>query len=204
MRRMIRFAVVASACVAWSTAAWAQSPIAPAEWNRCTTLNGFVGAAGDTSQVGTAFGGAIAWDITPALAIEGAGSWIEYGHETTGFAGNLKVRARMSGKRTVDPFVLGGIGLYRASFGPDDPAVPDFYRNRMTHTGTATISHTFTDPTLVVGGGLNVFLTRHFAIRPDVEAAIVLHGGDSHVITTAAVHAVYHFESHPVTPARRR
>jgi hypothetical protein len=42
------------------------------------------------------------------------------------------------------------------------------------------------------------------AIRPDIEAAIVFANGSSHVVTTAAVHLVFHFEINPVTPARRR
>ena len=104
-------------CIAWSTTALAQSPVAPGEWNRCTTLNAFVGASGDTTRVGTALGAAIGWEITPALGIEGAGAWTEFGQETTAFSGTLKLRARVGGTRTVDPFFLAGIGIYPPAFG---------------------------------------------------------------------------------------
>jgi hypothetical protein len=40
--------------------------------------------------------------------------------------------------------------------------------------------------------------------RPDVEATVVRRGGRRHVVTVIAVHAVYHFESHPVTPEVKR
>jgi hypothetical protein len=202
MRRMIRFAAMAGACIAWSTTAVAQTAVAPGEWSRCTTLNGFVGASGDTTQVGTALGGAIGWDVTPSIAIEGAGSWTAFGHDTSAFSGTLKVRARLTGTRTVDPFVLAGIGMYRSEFGDHETAIPDFYRRRL-ESGESGLTRTFTDPSLVAGGGVSLFVSRHVAIRPDIEAAILFANGSSHVITTAAVHFVYHFESHPVTPARR-
>jgi hypothetical protein len=69
--------------------------------------------------------------------------------------------------------------------------------------GSAT-SGTFTDPTLIGGGGVSIFLNRHFALRPDAEVAFVFRDGNHHVVTTVALHAVYHFESHPVTPVRGR
>lgn len=203
MRRIVRFAAMTAACVAWSTAAVAQSPAAPGEWNHGTTLNAFVGASGDTTQVGTAFGGAIGWEVTPSIAIEGGGAWTAFGHDTTAFSGTLKVRARVGGTRTVDPFFLAGIGMYHTSFGEHETAIPDFYRRRLD-SGDNAFTRTFTDPSLVAGGGISLFLSRHVAIRPDVEAAIVVANGSSHVVTTAAVHFVYHFEDHPVTPARWR
>jgi hypothetical protein len=203
MRGMVRFAVLTAMCIAWSTTALAQSPVAPGEWNRCTTLTAFVAASGDTTQVGTALGGAIGWDITPAIGIEGAGAWAEFGQDTTAFSGTLKVRARVGGTRTIDPFFLAGIGMYHTSFGENDTAIPDFYRRRI-ESGENAFTRTFTDPSLVAGGGVSLFLSRHVAIRPDIEAAIVFANGSSHVVTTAAVHLVFHFESHPVTPARRR
>jgi len=123
MRGMVRFAVLTAMCIAWSTTALAQSPVAPGEWNRCTTLTAFVAASGDTTQVGTALGGAIGWDITPAIGIEGAGAWAEFGQDTTAFSGTLKVRARVGGTRTIDPFFLAGIGMYHTSFGENDTAI---------------------------------------------------------------------------------
>ena len=58
----------------------------------------------------------------------------------------------------------------------------------------------FTDPSLAGGGGTNVFLSRHWAIRPQVIATVVLGHSRSYVVTTGTVHLAYHFEDHPVTP----
>ena len=47
---------------------------------------------------------------------------------------------------------------------------------------------TFTDPSLVFGGGLNVFVTRHLAIRRDVETMIVAPDSSSRAATALTVH----------------
>lgn len=179
-----------------------QTGIRANEWSRGTTLNGFAGIGADSSDAGAIWGGAAGWEVTPRLAIEGSGTWLDLGQRTSAFAGALKVRVRLSGRRTVDPFVHGGIGLYRASFGPGESIGPDFYRRRAgARVAPGTLGITFTDPTVLAGGGLNIFLSRHFALRPDIEATFVVRDRRTLVVTSAALHAVYHFESHPVTPA---
>jgi hypothetical protein len=51
---------------------------------------------------------------------------------------------------------------------------------------------------------LNVFVARHLAIRPDVEATIVRRNAQNYVVTAVSVHMAYHFEDHPITPSRSR
>jgi hypothetical protein len=46
-------------------------------------------------------------------------------------------------------------------------------------------------------------VTRHFALRPDVESFIVFRDGRSLAVTSLSLHAVFHIESHPVTPRVR-
>jgi hypothetical protein len=207
--RSIGYNVVVMCLSGALSSAFAQSPgaadVQKDDWGHGTTLNGFAGLAIESSQSGPLLGGAVAWEITPRLGIEGSGSWGEFGHGTSSFAGAMKVRVRLTGRRTVDPFVQGGIGLYRATFGREETAIPPFYRRRMTgHMFPAGPDTAFTDPTLVGGGGINVAVNRHLALRPDVEATLVLRDGHRHVVTSIAMHAVYHFERHPVTPAVRR
>jgi hypothetical protein len=204
MRAILHVVFMACVCCAVSVPASAQTDVRTDDWSHGTTLNGFAGLATDT-QSGPVLGGAVGWEVTPGLAIEGSGSWLEFGHGTKAFGGALKVRARLFGRRTVDPFLQAGIGMYRASFEPSAQKVPSFYGRRMRasmRTDGAPV--TFTDPTVVAGGGVNIFVNRHLAIRPDVEATVVLRDRRSHVVTTVALHAVYHFESHPVTPAAGR
>ena len=205
MYRSARMIAMACMCCAVPASAAAQRDIRAGEWSQGTTLNGFVGVAADSAQGGPALGGAMGWELTPAIALDGSGAWAEFGHGTSSFAGALTVRVRVAGQRTVDPFVQAGVGLYRATYGAGETAVPGFYARRMTVPATEPAPrHTFTDPTLVAGGGVSVFINRHFALRPDVEAVFVMRDGRAHVVTIAALHAVYHFESHPVTPARHR
>ena len=59
---------------------------------------------------------------------------------------------------------------------------------------------TFNDPSLVGGGGLTVFVSRHWTVRPEILATVVLRDSRNFVVTTGAVRLAYHFEDHPVTP----
>jgi hypothetical protein len=102
------------------------------------------------------------------------------------------------------PFLTGGIGLYRASFARIGSTMPAFYARRITTDGMAMgTTATFTDPTVVFGSGVNAFVSRHWAIRPDVREMVVLRNSRSYFVTAVAVHVAYHFEDHPVTPKVR-
>jgi len=194
--------VMACLCCGVAKPAFSQGDIGSSEWSRATTLNALAGAAFDSGHAGPLIGGTVGWEVLPGLAIEGSGTWLDFGHRSSAYAGALTVRARLFGRRTIDPFVQGGVGMYRASFGPGDDTMPNFYQRRMGPGPHGLGQTTFTDPTLLVGGGVNVFINRHLAIRPDLLATFVLRGGHQHVVTSIGVHAVYHFEDHPVTPAR--
>jgi hypothetical protein len=205
MRTTHRVLTVVVVFVAAAGLASAQTGIRANEWSRGTTLAGFAGVAIDSPRAGPVFGGTVGWEVTPRLAIEGSGSWTAFGGHADAFGGSLTLRTRLAGHRTVDPFVRGGIGLYRAGFGAQHRDVPAFYGRRMgMHDPGTGLGRTFTDPTVVLGGGASIFMTRQVAIRPDVEAAVVMRGGHRHVVTRVTLHAVYHFEDRPVTPQRGR
>jgi hypothetical protein len=169
------------------------------EWTHGTTLGLFLGAAVDSSKTASVAGGTVGWEITPSIALEGGGAWLDRGAGADAFAAALRVRAGLAGLHPAVPYLHAGVGFYRATFDRGRSPVPGFYRRRMTgNAGLGT--DTFTDPSLVVGGGVNLFVSRHLAIRPDVEAMIVMRNSRSHVVTAATVHLAYHFEDHPVTP----
>ena len=205
---MYRVASIAATFVLASTiagSAWARQPASVNDWSHGTTLSGFGGVTVTSEQTGSALGGAAGWEVTPNLAIEGLGAWSDFGSGTTSFAGSVKARFRILGQRKIDPYVAGGIGLYRTTFGSSESAMPMFYKRRMVMPESpAGLSRTFTDPSVVGGGGVSLFVNRHVALRPDAEAAIVFRDGHTHVVTTIAMHVVYHFENHPVTPALGR
>ena len=203
MRTIHRHLAWALVCSAMAGTAGAQTDIRPDEWSRGTTLIGFAGVAGDSEHVGPVLGGAVGWELTRRFAIEGSGSWLDFGHSANAFAGAMKFRTRLFGRGTLDPFVEGGVGLYRAWYGADATGIPRFHARRMGTQPVPGVGATFTDPTLLAGGGVNIFVNRRFALRPELEATFVLRNGRAHTVTSLGVQAVYHFEEHPVTPWRR-
>ena len=192
---------VVCASLICSAAASAQS-VQP-DWSHATTLSGFAGGSRDGTRAGPAFGGAVGWEVTPRFAVDGMGTWTEFGGGADAFAGAMRLRMRIAGHRSVDPFVQGGVGLYRAMFENTDNEMPEFYRRRLDPTSAGITGATFTDPTLVTGGGVSIFLNRWFALRPEAEVTFVIRDG-AHVVTSLLVHAVFYFEEHPVTPVVRR
>ena len=202
MRTTCYVLAVVSTTLLCSATASAQ-PVQPAEWSHATTLSGFAGGAADGTRTGPSLGGAAGWDVTPRFAIDGTGAWTTFGAGADAFSASMRLRVRLAGRRTVDPFVQGGVGLYRAMFDNSETKMPEFYRRRVDPLSGKLTGMTFTDPTLVTGGGVSIFLNRFFALRPEAEVAFVLRDG-THVVTSLLVHAVFHFEEHPVTPAVRR
>jgi hypothetical protein len=169
-------------------------------------LNVFAGAGIDSEETGFLAGGSLGWELTPTFGIEGTGYWLDRGAGAEGFAAALRALVGLGGSRPVVPFVEAGVGLYRATYDPAQSTIPEFYQIRIDEEaqgGPLRASYTFTDPSFAFGGGLNVFVSRHIAIRPDVETMIVWHDSDAYFITAIAVRLTYHFESHPVTPSRR-
>jgi hypothetical protein len=176
----------------------------PNVWTHGTTVNVFAGAASASSETGGLAGGALGWEITRWVALEGSGSWLNRRNGAEAFAADLKALVNLTAARPVVPFVEGGIGLYRASFDSSRRPLPGFYQSRSTENAGHISRMTFTDPSFIVGGGVNVFIARHLAIRPDVEAKVVRRNAQNYVVTAVSVHMAYHFEDHPITPSRSR
>ena len=200
MRTSIRFAALALVSVMHVPAARAQAPAPDRDWSRGTLISGFAGVGVDGSRRGPIFGGTIGWDATPRLSVDGSGTWADYGSGFDGFGASVKARANVAWWGRAVPYVQGGVGLYRASFDRDAPRVPGFYGRRMEGQGAR--SRTFTDPSIVFGGGFNLSISRTVRLRPDVEIAVVLRDSRRHVVPNYKLHLVYVFEDHPVTPSR--
>jgi hypothetical protein len=195
--------VVAAAATA-QTQEKVQPPPPTTMWRHGSTLNLFAGAAAAPSHRAAIGGGAVGWELKPRFALEGSGEWMEWGAGSHAFALAMTAQAGLAGPRPVMPFLTAGIGLYRASFDRLGTAMPGFYTRRMmmnpSRGGTIVA---FTDPAVVFGGGLNAFMNRHWAIRPDVREMVVVRDSRSYFVTAFAVHVAYHFEDHPVTPRVR-
>jgi hypothetical protein len=184
-----------------STTAAAQTTPAGNTWNRGTTVDAFAGVATASSRGGALAGGAAGWEITPRFGLEGRVAWFDRPGPAEAFAASLTAHANLLTARPVVAFVKGGAGLYRASFEAEDRNMPDFYRRRLV-PGFG-IRRSFTDPSIVVGGGLNVFLSRHWAIAPEIEATVVRRQSRSYFVTAVTMGVAYHFEDHLITPGQR-
>lgn len=197
--RSLQFAALFT--VATSMVAAAQT--LPAHtWSHGTTINLFTGVATASSDTGVTAGGAAGWEITKLFGIEGLAEWLDRPQGEEGFDVSLTGHVNFTAARPLVPFVKAGVGFYRATFDGTATDIPEFYQDRITAAGSAVgTRQTFTDPSFVVGGGLNVFVSRHWAIRPDVGLTAVRDHGASYLVTGVTVHAAYHFEDHPVTPS---
>jgi hypothetical protein len=202
MRTIVRAVPIALALCSFALQASAQ-PASPSEWSRGTAISGFAGVGADGSHTGGLFGGTLGWDLNPRIAIQGSGGWAEYGDGTDAFSASLGARFHLLRSQRVNPFVNGGVGFYRASFGPGASA-PDFYSHRMRlDVPHRTLRSTFTDPSFVCGGGLNIAVNRRMRIRPEVNVDLVFRDSRTNTVPSFRMHFVYVFEDHPVTPSRR-
>ena len=176
------FQVAGSALIALALAGSASAQTSGNEWAHGTTLNLFVGAGVDASETNPVGGGSVGWELWPNLAIEGSGYWFHRDSGDDAFAAALKAQVGLMAGRSAVPFLEAGVGLYRT---PLDAGMS-------------------TDPSLLFGGGVNVYLTRQIVLRPAVEILVVRRASQTDVVPVAAISLAYHFEDHPITPAQAR
>jgi hypothetical protein len=176
----------------------AQASVVNEQWRHGTTLAGSVGAGSPFTGVDPALGLSLGWEMTPWFGLEGRGTWFPAPNGMSAFAASLGARMAFDSARPILPFASAGVGFYRAIF--DTPAgngMPRFYRRRMGETG---LGRTFDDLLLTVGAGAEVFLSRHVALRPELNVMVVTARSDARAIPLVGVQVAYHFESHPITP----
>jgi outer membrane protein with beta-barrel domain len=165
-------------------------------WSHGTTLDLFGGAAlAPSTDTRGALGGTIGWEINRRLEIEGGGTWIIPRQDDQAFMAELKAVTNLTKPNAAVPFVGAGVGMYLATFESGSSSIPAFYQSRM-RGAPAGSSQTFTDPSLVLAGGVNIFAGEHISLRPEVSIRWVLANSDSYPVTMVAVHAIYHFEKH--------
>lgn len=190
-RRNLRIViwVAAIGILAVSASSWGQTS-SGTQWQRGTTLGGFVGAAsveGTTPAIGTALG----WEFHRHMTVEGRGIWMTT-DPGTDFYVALNALVPLWPVRNVVPFASAGVGMYRATVDGRTAVVPDFYQRRLN----GHPSGTFEDVALPLGVGANVFVTSHIAIRPEASMIFVMNGGETRTVGLYGVHVAYHFEPH--------
>lgn len=194
-------AYAAAVLLAFSTVAAAQTGPTRHTWSHGTMLSVLAGAGHDGSHTGPLAGGGIGWEVLPWFGLEGSGTWLDRGARADAFAADFKTMIGLPRSGAVVPFVEGGVGLYRTSYDRSRSVIPAFYMRRMGGMASMNTSATFTDPSVLVGGGLNLFMTTHAALRPEVTSTFVMGDGRTQVVTAVVLRMTYHFEDHPITPS---
>jgi len=203
MRRALWTALLVLGVTATAAAQKVTEPQPVVMFEHGSSINLFTGAATAPSTNAAIGGAGVGWELTPRFAIEGSGQWLDWNSDRHGFAAAVAAQAGFAGTRTLMPFVTGGVGLYHVEFDHPNLGMPDFYARRMVSGPQMGTIARFTDPTVLFGGGVNTFVSRHWAIRPDVQEIAVLRDARAYWMTTFAFHVAYHFEEHPITPRGR-
>jgi hypothetical protein len=194
--------VALSAGLWLGTMTTASAQPSPEEWHKGTVLSVFGGAVSASSGTDGAAGAAIGWEFTPRLAVEGSGLWTA-GRDVDGFSALAGTRINLVSPRGAVPFLSAGVGLYQVTLDRDDGKTPEFYMRRMrmaTRAGTGGPQQTFRDFATSIGGGVDLYVKQHLALRPEVRVLVVHADGETRPMAVYGVHLVYHFEEHPITP----
>jgi hypothetical protein len=166
------------------------------EWRHGTTLAGFGGAASSSSTTDIGGGVSLGWEITPRFGIEGRGIWLGVGDDADAFAATLAAVIPLNPGRPIQPFALAGAGLYRTAIDAGASDIPSFYSSRMPPDGR--LSQTFTDFAFAFGGGVDLFVSAHWRLRPEVSVQLATTSSDVYAVAMYGVHLSYHFESHGI------
>jgi hypothetical protein len=171
----------------------------PMDWRHGTTLAGFVGTESASSDVSPAAGVGLGWEVSRRLSFEGRGIWFRVNDGPSDFAATLAAHVALLTPRPVVPFVSAGAGMYRATLNSGSTAGADFYRTRMSPSDVLGVrNQTFQDFLMTVGGGANVFVSSHLALRPEANLMLVTTSSDSRPLAVYGLQVVYHFEAHRV------
>ena len=163
------------------------------EWQTGTTLGGFVGANGTAADTAPAAGTALGWELTPHFTIEGRGTWLRHDQGLTDFSASINALVPVLRPGSVVPFALAGFGMYGATVDSRSSDLPAFYRDRIPPNEGRPV---FEDLLLTFGGGIDVFLTSHLALRPEVTMYVITTRDDRLTKAVYGVHLAYRFEAH--------
>ena len=197
MKRIWQRSLAAAAIALTPAVGGAQSAVSS---QTGTALAVFGGAASGDGNTDGAAGATVSWELTPYFTLEGSGIWTT-GSRLDAFSALAGTRVHLLPRRTVVPFASAGVGLYRATLAGQATA-PAFYRRRLEARGTAgpNAGRTFDDLVFAIGGGADVYLKRHLALRPDIRVLLVHADTGTRAVPVYGVHLAYHFEEHRVTP----
>lgn len=190
----LRFLAIPLCVLAMTGGVAAQSQDNPFRFG--TALSGFAGGAADDQGTAPAVGLELGWEITRRLAIQGNTLWTAPGDGQHDFAVMIGPKINLTRTGRGIPFVIGGVGMYRATFDSLAGPLPPFYGDRLAPSQRLDVGGTFDDFVATIGGGAEVFINAHWAVRPDARVMMVFGNSDTRWVTTFGGSLAYHFERH--------
>jgi hypothetical protein len=155
-------------------------------------VSAFAGGGRASGNVDPATGASLGVELTPRVALEGRVRWFNAPGPQDAYATDLGIRYTVGARTFSAPYLAAGIGLYDAYFPQASEAIPSFYRKRLDAGG----GQAFRDLTWTFGGGADLFITGHVALRPDAGLLLVTTRHDARVVPVYGIHLAYFFEPH--------
>ena len=180
------------------------TPLPDHEFTSCSIVGLLSGVSIASSEASPTLGGMFGWPLTARVGLEVAGAWSDTPRDGSGFAAGLSLRRNFTARQTLVPYMKAGVGVYVATVDAAKGTPPDFYLRRFG-PGDERVDgtrHTFSDPALVLGGGVSWFLGRRLALRPEVETFIIRGGSRTSAVTSFVARLEYHFEDYRITRNR--
>jgi len=192
----IRLALVALLVCAIPHPLLAQRNYSRLEVQRGAELSLFGGATATGSGPAAAFGWSAGWRVSPRLALEGSGTWIEQ-PGVDGFAALFGTRVYLKTTGDMTPFVAVEGGLFHATVDSSQSELPDLYGLR---TIPGAPEKKFNDFVAAGGGGLDLHVGGRLWFRPDARLLVVVDGWRANVLMLAGAHFTYRFTGTSSSP----
>jgi hypothetical protein len=199
---MRRHLVIASMLTLAAVAATARPASAQAvNWNENWVLGVSTGAASASSETGATLGAAVNWGLSSRVGLEASSTWLSRRGANEAVAVAITSQVVVWRREPVSAFARGGVGAFVMTLDTSSADIPEFYRNRIASLPAGS-TRAFTDPSLVIGAGVDLRASRHLHVRPSIDFVTVLRDRRTMTVTMAAIQVAYHFESHRITPER--
>ena len=184
-----RVALVALLVCALPSPLLAQRNYSRLEVQRGAELSLFGGATATSTGSAAAFGWSAGWRVSPRVALEGSGTWIEQ-PGIDGFAALFGTRVYLKTTGDMTPFVTIEGGLFHATVDSSQSELPDLYGLR---TIPGAPEKKFNDFVAAGGAGLDLHIGGRIWLRPDARLLVVVDGWRANVVMLAGAHFTFRF-----------
>ena len=171
---------------------------------RVSVLTASTGIASVADDAGLALGASASWIVSDRWGLEIGGTWLKRPGDQEALAVQATAQYWLRSSGRALPYLRAGLAAYAMTLDTSD-AAPEFYRARLDAADTFLRNrHTFTDPALVIGGGVDVQVSRSVHLRPAMQVLAVMRNGDRLIVPMASMDVAYHFDVPVIAPRRGR